>query len=208
MLIPVHPINPEKRIVQQLKELLEKGKVLIVPTDTVYALVCLVNQPKAITELYKIKNLSEKQSLSLLCRDVAMASQYAKNISTAVFRFMKTVTPGPYTFIFDANRSVDRRGTGNKKNVGIRIVADPLIQALLEVLDIPLISTSITVTDEFRTDPAVLDRLYGSRVAAVIDAGIREHEFSTILDCSDGTFVLLRQGKGEIFDIEVIDRRE
>lgn len=208
MLWRVHPVTPQKRTIDQIVEELRNGEIFIVPTDTVYAFVCLMHHPHAINELYRIKGIPTTQHLSLLCRDVAMASYYAHGIPNAVFRFMKNVLPGPYTFILQANRNVDRRQTGKKKTVGIRIVNHPLHLALMERLDVPLISTSITVKEEITTDPEDLDRLYGHRIHAVIDGGIRYHDYSTILDCTSGDFYLLRQGIGDVSSIHIVNEAD
>lgn len=208
MLIEIHPETPQKRTVEQIAEGLKRGKVYILPTDTVYALVCLVDQPRSILELYKLKGLDEGKHLSLLCRDVAMASGYATGIPGNVFRFMKNQTPGPYTFILKANRYMDKRGTGKKKTVGIRIVDHPLHRALMEILELPLASTSLTMSEEYYTDPEDLERIYGKRVEGVVNGGIRPHEYSTILDCTDGDFHLLRRGIGSIESIDYVDETE
>lgn len=205
MILKIHEQTPQKRIVGIVQEGLEKGKVFILPTDTVYALVCSLDHPRAINELYKIKNMSEHHHLSLICKDVAMASNYAMDISDSAFRFIKHSTPGPYTFIFKANRNMDRRGTGKRKQVGIRIVDHPLHRMLMEQLDTPLVSTSLTIKDEFHTDPEELERVYGKKVEAVVDGGVRTHQYSTILDCSDGDFHLIRRGIGSIEGLDVID---
>jgi len=204
MLWQIHPQNPEKRIVQKIISALNKGEILIMPTDTVYALVCSPDSPKAISEIYRIKEMPESHHLSLLCRDVAMASQYARSIADPVFRFMKHKTPGPYTFIFYANKNMDRRSTGKRKTVGIRIVDHELIKMLMDEMDKPLMASSITVKNEYFTDPVELDRLYGHRVHAVVSGAIREHKFSTILDCTEGDFHLIREGKGSTEEIDVI----
>ncbi len=205
LLLKLHEQTPQKRILGIVEEGLTRGDILIIPTDTVYALVCSADHPRAINDLYKIKGISESQHLSLLCRDVAMASNYAYGISDQVFRFMKNVTPGPYTFIFKANRNMDRRGTGKRKQVGIRIVDHPLHRLLMEQLDTPLVSTSLTTDDEFHTDPEDLERLYGRHVAAVVDAGVLPLTYSTVLDCSEGDFRLIRRGKGDIESIDIVE---
>lgn len=199
----VHPETPEKRYLKMIREELDRGGILILPTDTVYAFVCSLDHPRSINELYRLKNLPDKQPLSLLCRDVAMASEYARSIPNQVFRFMKAHTPGPYTFILPANRKMDRRGQSKKKTVGIRIVDHPLHRALMEELDMPLVSTSLTIEDEYYTDPQDLERLYGSRVVAVVDGGMRYHEYSTVLDCSESPVTLIREGIGDIDDLDL-----
>ncbi|MCB1326632.1 MAG: threonylcarbamoyl-AMP synthase [Spirochaetales bacterium] len=202
MIWPIHPQTPEKRRVTQILDELRKGGVLIVPTDTAYAFVCLLDAPRAINDLYRIKAMDERQHLSLLCRDVAMANHYAKNITNVLFRFMKAHTPGPYTFILNANRNVDRRGTGKRKEVGIRIVNHALHIALMEQLDMPLVSTSITTPGDYFTDPADLEQEFGSQVVAVVDGGPRANEYSTVLDCTGDRIRLVRQGLGDVSELE------
>lgn len=203
MILRVHPENPQPRIINQILENLGNGEIYILPTDTVYAFVCLSDSPKAINRLYQLKNLTTAHHLSLLCRDVAMASQYTQKISNSVFRFIKASTPGPYTFILPANRMVDKRGTGKKKTVGIRIVDHTLHRALMEKLDIPLASTSITNEEEYFTDPEALELRFGKSVQAVVDGGIRPNEYSTILDCSGDKIVLVRQGIGDVSGLDL-----
>ncbi len=205
MIWRVHLETPQKKIILDAREALNQGEVLIMPTDTVYAFVCSLEAPRAINELYRLKNIPTTQHLSLLCRDVAMASKYSRSIPNHIFRFMKSVMPGPYTFILPANREMDRRGTGKKKTVGIRVVDHPLHTAIMEQLDIPLVSTSITIEGEYATDPEDLDAQYGHQVHAVLDGGIRYHDYSTILDCTTGDFVLKRRGIGDVDSIDVIE---
>lgn len=202
MLLRVHPTTPEPRLVQQIETGLSRGGLYILPTDTAYALVASLDSPRAINEIYRLKSLPEKRALSLLVRDVAMASHYAMNIPNHVFRFMKAHTPGPYTFILRANRHVDRRGIGKKKEVGVRLVNHPLHLALMERLDIPLISSSLTTDDEYVTDPEDLEQIYGNAVEAVIDGGVRPKEVSTIIDCTEDPPHLVRQGEGDVTDLE------
>ena len=209
MIWRIHQINPQKRITDQIIEGLKNGDIFILPTDTVYAFVCSLDAPRSINELYRLKQMPTTHRLSLLCRDVGMASHYAQNMPNFVFRAIKQLTPGPYAFILKANRNMDRRGKGKKDEVGVRVVDHPLHKILMEQLDVPLVSTSINPPEasqeEFTTDPEDLDQRYGSRVRAVIDGGICYNAYSTVLDCTSGAFKLLRQGKGEIDKLELTD---
>ncbi len=200
MIIKIHPVNPEKRIVKKISEDLKKGKIFILPTDTVYSLVCAIDQPKAIYQLYKIKGLDEKHYLSLLCKDISMVGIYTKNIPDSIFKLMKQYTPGPYTFILLASKEVDRRGVGKRKEVGIRIVNHPLHKMLFQIgeLDKPLISTSIRDMDDFITHPENLHKLYGHQVEAVIDDGPKKNLYSTIIDCTGDEIKIIREGKGAL----------
>lgn len=204
MIVQCHPQNPEKRIVQKIIDGLVDGQVFIVPTDTVYAFICHIEQPRAISSLYKIKSMSEKQPLSLLCRDISMAGLYTRNISDYVFQFMKKNTPGPYTFILPASKEMDRRGMGRRKEVGIRIVDHPLHQALMQKLDLPLVSSSVRELEAFVTSPETLDSNYGHQVEAIIDGGARNNEYTTILDAQTSQFKLIRQGIGDISEIDYL----
>ncbi|MDW7976603.1 MAG: L-threonylcarbamoyladenylate synthase [Leptospiraceae bacterium] len=203
MLIKIHPVNPEKRIVKRIVDDLKKGKIYILPTDTVYALVCLIDQPKAISSLYKIKNLDEKHHLSLLCRDISMVGLYVKHIPDRAFKLIKNYTPGPYTFIFPASKEMDRRGVGKRKEVGVRIVNHPLHRLLFEYgeIDKPLVSTSVRTEDDYITYPEHLDKLYGHLVEAVIDDGPKKNLYSTIIDCTKEDIEILREGKGPVIEL-------
>lgn len=197
MIWRVHAVTPQKQTIAKIVEGLKRGDIFILPTDTVYALVCSIEAARSINELYRIKRMEESHRLSLLCRDVAMVSAYAHGMPTNVFRAIKAATPGPYTFILKAGRQTGRRGIGKRKEVGIRIVRHPLVEAIMEQMDVPMISTSVTSEDEFATDPEDLDRLYGHRVEAVIDGGICYHVFSTVVDCTDEEMVVTRKGAGD-----------
>ena len=198
MIIRLHPETPQARVIDKIAGELTKGKIYILPTDTVYALVCSLDNPRAINQLYRLKKLPESHHLTLLCKDLAMVSHYAHSLPNSTFRLIKSLTPGPVTFILRANRLVDRRGSGKKRTVGIRIVDHPIHQALMEKLDTPLASTSITIEEELATDPEELELRFGHQIEAVIDGGIRYHEFSTILDCTEDEIKVIRQGCGDI----------
>ena len=204
MLLPCHPKNPERRTIQKVLDGLLRGCVYVVPTDTIYALICHLDQPRAISSLYKIKDIPEKQPLSLLCRDISMAGIFTRNIPDYVFQFMKKHTPGPYTFILPASKEMDRRGTGKRKEVGIRIVDHPLHIALMNELDVPLVSTSVREVEAFVTSPEALDRTYGHQVEAVLDGGPRRNEYTTILDGQGSQFRLIRPGIGNIDELDYL----
>lgn len=202
MILPCHPVNPEKRTIQKLLNGLSRGAIYIVPTDTVYAFICHLEHPKSILALYRIKNMPEKQPLSLLCRDISMAGIFTKNIPDYVFRFMKQHTPGPYTFILPASKEMDRRGMGKRREVGIRIVDHPLHIELMKQLDLPLVSTSVREVEAYVTSPETLEDIYGHQVEAVVDGGPRRNEYTTILDARSNRFRLIRKGIGSIDDID------
>ncbi len=203
MLVKIHPKNPEKRIIKQIFEGLQKGKIFILPTDTIYALVCGFDQPKAISQLYKIKNLDEKHYLSLICKDISMAGMYAKNIPDYAFKFMKSHFPGPYTYILKASKEMDRRGVNKRKEVGIRFIDHPVFSSLFELgLDKPIISTSVRELNEFITEPEDLEKEYGHYVEFIVDDGPKKNLYSTILDCTGDYLQIKRKGKGAVPEMD------
>ncbi|TGK07150.1 threonylcarbamoyl-AMP synthase [Leptospira semungkisensis] len=198
MILELHPQNPEKRILGQISKRLSEGGVYIFPTDTVYGLVADSQSHAGVEKLYKLKNISKNQPLSLLCGDISTASNYMEQLSNEAFRLMKRITPGPFTFVVKANKHLPRVSFSNQKekNIGIRIPDSKYLLALLEVHPNPLTSTSVFFKDEFVIDVDRIEEEYGSRVDGIIDGGILELELSTILDCTDDGISVLREGKG------------
>lgn len=193
----MHPENPEQRKLKQISESLKKGSVFVFPTDTVYALVACANSKEGTEALYKLKELPKNKPLALLCSDISMASQFLENLPNSVFRLMKKVIPGPFTFILRANKSLPKPCIVHHKDrlIGIRFPDHIYLQELLKVHGEPLTSTSV-YSDEYVNDPEAIDSLYGSKVAGVIDGGINPVEMSTILNCVNEEIIVEREGKG------------
>lgn len=127
---------------KQAAELIESGKIAAIPTDSCYALVCQLDNRDAVDRLRRLKGISEKQHLALLCKDLSDLGSYAK-VSNAQYRLLKSVFPGPYTFILEATREVPKRVSHpSKKSIGLRVPAHPVVQALLEQMSGPLIATT------------------------------------------------------------------
>ncbi|TNE81039.1 MAG: threonylcarbamoyl-AMP synthase [Bacteroidetes bacterium] len=202
MKLEVHPINPDQRKIQQAVEVIRKGGVLIFPTDTIYALGCDLNNNKAIERVCRILGKKpERANLSLICADLSVLSQYSAPINSTVFKLMKHCLPGPYTFILKASRLVPKLFQTNKKTVGIRVPDNKIVQALLEQLDFPLVSSSIHAEDEiidYLTDPDEIFEVFGHQVDLMLDGGAGDNIPSTVIDCVEGIPTLIREGKGEV----------
>ncbi|RHX87754.1 L-threonylcarbamoyladenylate synthase [Leptospira stimsonii] len=198
MIISLHPINPEKRKLQQISEDLLEGKVFIFPTDTVYALVADSQSKLGVEKLYELKNIPKNQPLSLLCPSISIASNYIEYLPNEAFRLMKKLTPGPFTFIIRANKNLPRVSFSNQKEkqIGIRIPDAIYLQELMKIHPNPLTSTSVFANDEFIIEVDSLEEIYGSRVEGIIDGGIVAVELSTILDVTGDEIVVVREGKG------------
>jgi tRNA threonylcarbamoyl adenosine modification protein (Sua5/YciO/YrdC/YwlC family) len=206
MYIRIHPQNPEERKVKQICDTLQNDGVVIYPTDTMYGIGCSILSPKAIQRLYKIKGLNEKTAnFSFICKDISDLSLYAKSIDTALFRILKKVLPGPYTFIFEATKEVPKLLKTKKNKVGLRIPDNIICNSIVEVLGHPIISTSLPLHKELEhyTDPEVFHDDFENLVDWVIDGGIGQIDSSTVIDVSEWPdYTIIREGLGDatIFD--------
>lgn len=202
MLIKLYPENPNERLIQQITEVLQKGGIIIYPTDTVYGLGCDITNSKAIEKICRIRGIKpEKANFSFICYDLSHISDYTRQIDNETYRVIKKALPGPFTFIFNANKNVPKLLSSNKKTVGIRIPDNSIARTIVKVLGNPIISTSIHDDDEiieYSTDPELIHEKYEEMVDMVIDGGYGGNEPSTIVDCSEGDFEIIRQGKGDL----------
>ncbi len=200
MILRLHPDNPQERLLRQAVKVLEKGGVLVYPTDTVYGLGCDVENRRAIERIYQLKQVDPRKPMSIICPDLSMVSDYVASVPTSVFRILKRLTPGPYTFILEASSKVPRVMLTKQRTVGIRIPDNPVCAMLVAMLGRPILSTSITLEDETHVveDPEDIYEQWGSRVDMVLDGGILMTERSTVVDLTEGHPKLIRQGKGDI----------
>ncbi len=178
------------------------GATVIFPTDTIYALGCLMTNKAGIDRICRILNKKEKQArLSLICPDISTVALYTPQIDNQVFRTMKRYLPGPYTFILKSNNYVQKFFKNNREEIGIRIPDHPLVKALLPMLEAPLISTSLNNEDGitgYYTDPEDIAADFNGKVDLLLDFGAGTLEESTVLDCTGAEIILVRQGKGEV----------
>ncbi len=200
MLITLHPKNPNPRDLKKVVELLNRDGVIIVPTDTIYAMACKLDSKKAIERMSKIAGKKpEKVNYSLLCSDLSNISAYTAVIDKSVFRLLRNNLPGPFTFILKANGNVTRYFSGNKKTIGIRVPDNAIAQHLIAELGMPLVVSTIHHDDEiieFMTDPEEIHDKFEHQVDCVIDGGVGDNLPSTIVDCSNEEIEIIREGKG------------
>ncbi|GAA3972068.1 L-threonylcarbamoyladenylate synthase [Pedobacter ginsengiterrae] len=204
MLIKIYPENPNEKAIEQVVEVLKKGGLIIYPTDTVYGLGCDITNPKAIEKIARIRGIKpEKANFSFVCHDLSHISDYIKPIDNTTFRVLKKALPGPFTFIFNANNNVPKLLSSNKKTVGIRVPDNNIARCIVKELGNPIISASIKDDDElieYSTDPELIHEKYEDLVDLVIDGGFGDNEASTVIDCTNGEFEIIREGKGDIED--------
>ena len=198
MLLHVHPDNPQPRQIKTIVDCLKEGGLIIYPTDTIYGLGCDIYQHKAIEKLCRIKQVDPaKANLSFICHDLSHLSQYTKSVSTPLYRILRHYLPGPFTFILPASREVPKILKSKKDTIGLRIPQHPIPMAILKDLNHPILSASLPgeMVEDY-TDPERMHELFGKQVDLVVDGGIGGMIPSTIVDCTNETPVVTREGLG------------
>ncbi|HEV7780110.1 MAG TPA: L-threonylcarbamoyladenylate synthase [Chitinophagaceae bacterium] len=199
MLLRIHPDNPPPRLIKQVVEALEKGGIIIYPTDTVYGLGCDILQQKAVERICRIKKVDPKKAqLSFVCSDLSHLSDFAKPLSNPTYRLLKEHLPGPYTFILPASKMVPRIMQSKKDTIGLRIPANNISMAIIRELGRPILSASLPgeMVEDY-TDPEVMYENFMNEVDYVLDGGIGGMVPSTVIDCTGNEPVLIREGLGE-----------
>lgn len=201
MLLSIHPESPQPRLIQQVADVLQKGGVIIYPTDTLYAFGCDPFNTKAVERIAQLKGIRMKDArFSLICCDLSDASKFVKSLGTSTFRMLKTALPGPFTFILPASRETPKLLKVHRDTVGIRIPEHKICHKLVQALGHPLMSGSLPEDDEeveAYTDPEVIYERFGKLVDLVIDGGPGHIEPSTVVDLSRETPEVLREGAGD-----------
>lgn len=199
VLLKIHPQNPELRKIQRVATDVLAGKVIAYPTDSGYALGCQIGDKAAIERIRKIRQLGKAHHFTLVCRDLSELASYAL-VTNSVFRLLKAYTPGAYTFLLEASKQVPRRLQHPKrKTIGLRVPDYPITREILEAINQPLISVTLTLPDEEypMTDPdEIFDRLKW-QVDLVVDGGVGSLEPTSVIDLTSGVPEVLRKGKGD-----------
>ncbi|MFZ2430292.1 MAG: L-threonylcarbamoyladenylate synthase [Lutibacter sp.] len=200
-LIKIYNENPNEREIDKVVKILQKGGLIIYPTDTVYGLGCDITNTKAMERVAQLKGLKlDKANFSFICYDLSNLSDYVKQIDTPAYKILKKALPGPYTFILPSSTNLPK-AFKNKKTVGIRIPNNNIIRELVKKLGNPIVSTSIYDEDdllEYTTDPELIYEKWGNKVDIVIDGGYGSNIPSTIVDLSEGEITVLREGLGSV----------
>ncbi|MEX0983125.1 MAG: L-threonylcarbamoyladenylate synthase [Bacteroidales bacterium] len=202
MIVKLYEKNPDPNTVLEVVEILEKGGVIIYPTDTVYGIGCDITKARAVERVARIKGVKpENANFAFICSGLSHLSDYAKQVDNNTFKLMKAYLPGPYTFILNASNNVPKILKQKKKTVGIRVPDNNIILEIVKKLGHPILTTSLKEDDEileYSTDPEVIHDEYKDLVDLVIDGGYGGIIPSTILDCTGADPVLIREGLGTI----------
>lgn len=198
----IHPENPDQRKVNLIVDILNRGGVIVYPTDTVYALGCSLQHKRAIEKLAKLKDIKiKKANFSIIFNDLSQLSDYAKHIDRPTYKILNKNLPGPFTFILEATSKIPKLFDSKKKTIGIRIPDNNIVLEIVRQLGHPLVTTSIHDEDEiidYSTDPDIIAGNWEDRVDAVIDGGFGLNVPSTVVDLSEGDVEIIRQGIGEL----------
>ena len=202
--LQVHPDNPQPRLLKQAVALLSQGRVLAVPTDSSYALVCHLDDKTAVDHMRRIRGVDDKHHLTLLCRDLSELALYAK-VDNRQFRLLKAATPGAYTIILEATKEVPRRVSHpQRKTIGLRVPEHISLLKLLEVHGSPLLATTLIAPGDTEpmNDAQEIRERFEHQLAAVIDAGACSMQATTVVDLTPMATgdkpLLIRPGGGDI----------
>lgn len=199
--IKLYNDNPNSKEIEKVVKILQKGGVIIYPTDTVYGLGCDITNTKALEKIAKIKGVKlDKANFSFVCNDLSHLSDYVKQIDTATYKILKRGLPGPYTFILPGSNSLPKVFK-KRKTVGIRVPDNNIARAIVAALGNPIVSTSIHDEDEvieYTTDPELIFEKWQNIVDLVVDGGFGDNYASTVIDLTDDYPEVIREGKGSL----------
>ncbi|GAB4172802.1 MAG: L-threonylcarbamoyladenylate synthase [Rhodocyclaceae bacterium] len=198
--LSLHPLQPQPRLIRRAVEIIRDGGLAAFPTDSAYALGGRLGNAEIIRRIREIRRVDERHHFTLMCRDLSELATYAR-ADNAQYRLLRAATPGSYTFILEATRSLPRRILHPKRRtIGLRVPDHPLVRALLAELGEPLLCSTLILPGEplALTDPQEIRERLGKRLDLVIEAGACGAGSTTIVDLSGGSIEVLRIGRGPL----------
>ena len=199
-LIDIHPTNPQPRGVASIVQIIHRGGIIAYPTDSSYAFGCSIGNARAISMIGRIRRTDKSHNFTLVCSNLSEISAYAR-LDNWAYRLIKSMTPGPYTFILPATREVPKRLQNPKRRtIGLRVPDHPFVQAMLESLGEPIMSATLSLPGDDRplTDPVEIEERIGNQIDAIIDAGPSGIEPTSVIDMTAGSVEVLRVGRGDV----------
>lgn len=199
-IIRIHPTHPQPRLVATAVQVIRSGGLVAYPTDSSYALGCHIGDKKAMDRIRRIRKTDKKHNFTLVCSDLSEISTYAR-VDNWAYRMIRSMTPGPYTFILQATREVPKRLQNPKRRtIGLRVPDHPLVRAMLESFGEPIMSSTLQLPGDEHplTDPDEIESRLGHQVDAIIDAGPVGVEPTSVIDLSSGSVQVLRVGRGDV----------
>lgn len=199
-ILTIHPVDPQPRLIRQAAEVIASGGLIAYPTDSGYALGCAMENKAGVERIIRIRRLDQKHHFTLMCHDFAQLGQFVI-IDNAAFRAVKSLTPGPYTFIMKATKEVPRKMMHPKKHsVGARIPQNPTALALVEEVGEPILSSTLILPghEDAMTDSLAVSEAIGNDVDLIVDSGEPGTEPTSVIDFTEGSAVVRREGAGDV----------
>lgn len=199
-LIEIHPEDPQPRRVAEVVEIIRAGGLVAYPTDSSYAFGCHIGDSRAINRIHRIRRTDKTHNFTLVCRDLSEISLYAR-VDNWAYRLIRSMTPGPYTFILPATREVPKRlQHQRRRTIGLRVPDHPFVRAALAELDEPIMSSTLLLPEDEHpvTDPLEIERRIGHQIEAIVECGPVGLEPTSVIDMTDGYAKVLRQGRGDV----------
>ena len=199
-LIEVYPADPQPHRVRKIVDRIREGAVIAYPTDSTYALGCRIGDRSAIKRISRIRRTPQKHNYTLVCADLSEISVYAR-VENWAYRLIKSLTPGPYTFVLPATRQLPKiLAHPKRRTIGIRVPDHPLVNAMLEELGEPIMSSTLSLPGDDRplTDPLDIEERIGPDIDVIVEAGPTGIEPTSVLDLSGGTVEVLRAARGDV----------
>ena len=196
----IHPQNPQMRLITQAVAMIRMGGVIAYPTDSCYAFGCHIGDKAAMEKISRLRQTDKNHNFTLVCRDLSEIATYAK-VENSAFRLMKSLTPGPYTFILKATHEVPRRLQNPKrKTIGLRVPDHPIVRALLEALGEPIMSSTLILPGKTlpETEPEAIREALEKHIELIIEGGQCGVEPTTVIDLLGDVPQILRHGRGAV----------
>ena len=199
-LVEIHPTHPQPRRIAEVVAVIRQGGLIAYPTDSSFAFGCHIGDKKAMDRIQRIRKTDKHHNFTLVCSDLSEISLYAR-VENWAYRLIKSLTPGPYTFILPATREVPKRLQNPKRRtIGLRVPDHPIVNSMLQSLGEPIMSSTLLLPgdDLPLTDVVEIEERIGDRIDLIVDGGATGVEPTTVVDLSSGNIEVLREGRGDI----------
>ena len=199
-LITIHPTHPQPRLIAAVVQIIRGGGLIAYPTDSCYAFGCHIGDKRAMDRIRRIRKTDKNHNFTLVCSDLSEISIYAR-VDNWAYRLVKSMTPGPYTFILPATREVPKRLQNEKRRtIGLRVPDHAVVRSMLETLGEPIMSSTLSLPGDDRpmTDPLEIQDRIGSQIDAIIDAGPVGIKPTSVINLSEGVAEVIREGRGDV----------
>ena len=199
-LVEIHPTDPQPRRIAKIAATIRSGGLIAYPTDSSYALGCHIGDKRAMDRIRRIRQTGKQHNFTLVCSDLSEISLYAK-IDNWAYRFIRSHSPGPYTFILQATREVPKRlQNPRRRTIGLRVPDHAIVQAMLGALGEPIMSSTLTLPGDDRplTDVHEIEARIGHQIDMIVEGGATGIEPTSVIDLSGGTVEVIRAGRGDV----------